>query len=1106
MSDKVKNQISLPNFIVDLPSSEDDFGAHGRLADVIAAIIQKDRRIKTIGILGGWGSGKSTVVRLIEERFKPKHGKQKLHAFTYDAWIHQSDPPRRSFLEALLASLKRRKAAFGLSDEQIAAWRKQLGDMEGETRKTNTTVTPTLTGVGKWYLFMLVLIPIGLKLVGEGTKEHPLTRTQTILAWGLSLAPLIAVVVIYMSWRPRAWPWTSKFWFTHRKEHENESVLSIVANKHVEVKDELTIKEPEPTAIEFQNIFRDIMAKVQIADRRLVVVVDNLDRLPVDEALKLWATVRSFFLGSGEDPDRPNAANLPTVIVPVDDQAFSRIYAGQAKNGDGPIIARSFVEKTFDLVFHVPPPVLSKWHLYLKQRLEAVFEANLEAHWPYAIGTVYEDWLGRNGLPTAPRSMNSFVNNIAVRWTQAAGEEIHIGVIAYYVLNQQRIDENIYKAVTDPLTLLDGFDADWHLSIAALHFGVGLEDTKELFMEGPLRTAIAARDEAKFKELASVPGFDRYLFHVLDAALLNTNASDEFSAFAAATLMKFLPETAAPWVTEAWRKIRNLAISPSTSSYRAGDREGLTAIFNSCSGPERNLFVRALGASLQKHADQTLEIEDKGRPLMEAARLTIEQAHAAGLEDFLMEIKGGVATYAAVIQHEAAESVVRAIIPEGRDFQELITYLAPKLTDIFEGHAVTRVAAAVALHDLPTLNWSPLLRSAEELFQTSVVARVGAAAALFQQTYGRVAAIRKSLMEMAANGVLQNAFDTAWSGESDEELARVSSLILMADGPLRSSSGTDWNSQLELQPELPRLIEQFLAEMGRPTDLRWLLKRSETHSEEVPLLRALAARILDHDGELDVTAKELLDAVSQYRNLIPTELQAKFWGKASATPEFWTQLNSQNYDNALPVLHALIASDINKAQLGKSLKARLHSTSAEQWEEALDKGEEPMGLVDALTGLKGSSVDAGANAFAQLRAMVDQLTEDEDDEFTERWFRVAFRLSSLNRKTLFRTLRDRLVSGAAVTNLPALLSAGGRDLLSDGEFAKKPDDAILHLAIPMLTSAEGQAWLIDNVEEVAVWLGRTREADASTFRSQLARLADENQLQSVRLVGELART
>lgn len=1105
MSEKANNQASVPTFIIDVPSSADDFGAHGRLADVIAAIIQHDQRIKTIGILGGWGSGKSTVVRLIEERFRPNRGKQDLHAFTYDAWLHQSDPPRRSFLEALLAYLKTKKVDFGLTEGQIVAWRKRLGDMEGETRKTNTTVTPTLTGIGKWYLFMLVLVPIGLKLVGEGTQEDPLTRTQTILAWGLALAPLIAIVIIYLSWRPRAWPWTSRFWLTHRKKHENESVLSIVANKHVEVKDELTIKEPEPTAIEFQNIFRDIMAKVQTGHRRLVVVVDNLDRLPVEEALRLWSTVRSFFLGSGEDPDRPDTAHLPTVIVPVDDQAFSRIYAGQTDGGPGSIITRSFVEKTFDLVFHVPPPVLSKWHIYLRQRLQEVFGDRLEAHWPYAIGAVYEDWLGRNDLRPAPRSINSFVNNVAVRWTQAAGETIHIGVLAYYVLDQERIDQDIYKAVKDRVSLLDGFGSDWRVSIAALHFGVGLEDAKELFIEGPLRSAISARDEVKFKELASVPGFDRYFFRVLDAAASNTSMAEEFSAFAAATLMKNLPEPTAGWVPEAWRKIRNLAISDTTSSYGAGDAEGLTAMFMSCSDPERSLFARAVGASLQKRTDITQELEDHGRPLLEAARLTIEQAHAAGLGDFVIEIRGGVGNYSMVVQHGAPESVLKAIIPEDSDFQGVISILAPKLAEPLDGFAAASAAAAVALHNLPSLDWQPLLNAAEGALRSGLLVRVGAGAAMLQQTYRHVEAIRNGVAAMVANGVFQTALDTAWNGDSDEELARVSSVILLADGPLQSSSATDWTAQLEAKPGLPRLLEQFLEEAGRPIELRWLLDRSVRYSAELPLLGSLAARILDREAELDVTTGELFAAVPQYSNLIPPELQSKFWAKASTAAEFWTQLIDQPDEITLPVLHALINSDINKAPLGKAIKARLHGMSADRWEGALLRGEEPLGVIEALARLKGSTVDAGPNAFAELRKLVDQLVSNEAGEFRQRWFQVACRLSTSNRKTLFRILRDRLVSGTAVSNLPALLSIGGRELLTDGEFVKKPDEAILHLAIPMLTSAEGQAWLIDNVKEVAAWLERAREADASTFRSQLSRLADENQFQSVRLAGELAR-
>jgi len=104
------------------------------------------------------------------------------------------------------------------------------------------------------------------------------------------------------------------FWTTHKAPHQNESILrrrQQASGKEARAQGE----KPEPTAIEFQDAFREIMAAAQTPKRRLVIVVDNLDRLPPKEAMNIWATVRSFFLGADGGIRKLDRASLPTVIM-----------------------------------------------------------------------------------------------------------------------------------------------------------------------------------------------------------------------------------------------------------------------------------------------------------------------------------------------------------------------------------------------------------------------------------------------------------------------------------------------------------------------------------------------------------------------------------------------------------------------------------------------------------------------------------------------------------------------------------------------------------------------------------------------------------------------
>ena len=99
----VKTHTNNFEFLPDDPVSEDSFGCHKRISDSIAEKIETDPRGKTVGLEGTWGSGKSSIIKMLEERWEER---EDVKVFTYDAWAHQGDPLRRAFLEELIKSLQ----------------------------------------------------------------------------------------------------------------------------------------------------------------------------------------------------------------------------------------------------------------------------------------------------------------------------------------------------------------------------------------------------------------------------------------------------------------------------------------------------------------------------------------------------------------------------------------------------------------------------------------------------------------------------------------------------------------------------------------------------------------------------------------------------------------------------------------------------------------------------------------------------------------------------------------------------------------------------------------------------------------------------------------
>ena len=82
-------------------SPDGETSPHERVADAIADLISSPdgRQVKMIGLEGGWGMGKSTVINFLKYKF-PDDGMTSFHVF--DTWSHEGDPLRRTFLESCI--------------------------------------------------------------------------------------------------------------------------------------------------------------------------------------------------------------------------------------------------------------------------------------------------------------------------------------------------------------------------------------------------------------------------------------------------------------------------------------------------------------------------------------------------------------------------------------------------------------------------------------------------------------------------------------------------------------------------------------------------------------------------------------------------------------------------------------------------------------------------------------------------------------------------------------------------------------------------------------------------------------------------------------------
>lgn len=480
--------------IEDVPASDDAFGPegpHNRVARAIAELIRSESGGKVVGLEGSWGSGKSTVVNLVRRHFA---NDQQVAVQVFDAWAHEGDPLRRSYLERLIRDLQDRGwVAKARWDEILQRISLKKRDAQSKTR-----TRPTL--LGQAFALSALLVPFGTAHVTNALREGvtfgwglPPSK-QFIFGAALSLAPILVAIanLLQALVRRRAVEWSLL------QQNETESFTT-------------TTEFPNPTSIEFEKYFGDLMREAlgeSEKDRRLVLVVDNLDRVDADSALSIWSTLQTFL----QDRRLRSESwfNRLWVIVPFDPTGLRKLWeAGAAPEntgGDkisaGDATAESFFDKSFQIRFYIAPPVLSDWREFLDGLLAKALPDHKEQD-RHSVYRVYEHCTRQRLTPPTPRELIVFVNQIGAIHRQWL-DEFPVEHVAYFVLERRknvRLIESLRKGTVprpdDAHLFADGGLTD---SLAGLAFNVRSSKGRELLLSEPIRQALLG--DGDLKELA----------------------------------------------------------------------------------------------------------------------------------------------------------------------------------------------------------------------------------------------------------------------------------------------------------------------------------------------------------------------------------------------------------------------------------------------------------------------------------------------------------------------------------------------------------------------------------------------------------------------------
>lgn len=489
-------------YISKAPCGKDLFAGkvHERTAEQIASQLLSTDTSLMIGIDGGWGTGKSNLIRMIElEVSKSKdEGKKNTLFFTYDAWGHQNDMPRRSILEELTSKITESNI---LGEKETKEWKKKLKILMSQRREVSTKSVPKVS-TGILVLSMVFILTPVFSTVSEVIPAECSPMWKLLVTILPFLTGVIYAICKY-----------------YRLEQKNlraflNEFISLYQERTKEETSYETVFSEEPTSTQFKQWMQELDGHLQAP---LILVFDNMDRLPSAKVQEFWAAIHAFFA-------EESYKNIQ-VIVPFDRSHIISAFKGENCN-DTQNYGNDFIDKTFDIVYRVAPPTLSNWKNYLSNLWEEAFSEKLS---PNNSVTQAYDLLT---LGKSPREIVAFVNDcVTIRNT--SDSNIPIEYVALFVIGKHAIDENPQEELLK-LNFLKPLAYRYHNEetskyLSALYYQLSPQEALDLVYADQLRRELEVGNPTLLQSLISQSILSEILEHAIAKVSQVANAALAFA-------------------------------------------------------------------------------------------------------------------------------------------------------------------------------------------------------------------------------------------------------------------------------------------------------------------------------------------------------------------------------------------------------------------------------------------------------------------------------------------------------------------------------------------------------------------------------------------------
>lgn len=1072
----------------DDPTKEDFFGSHREVARAIAELVLTEDGGKAIALEGIWGSGKSTTVRLLRKELteRPDDGS----VFVFDAWAHRGDPLRRSFIEEFVRHLNE----IGWIEEE--EWNPRVEELSHRRVKRRVESEPQLTTPGKWMIVLLFLVPFGFALF---TAQDPSSRQQ-IVGGGLALAPVVFALAV--------WAWNSlpRNKADEPVKNDELNVLGIFINEVHRREVSTKVSSPDPTSVEFRDIFTDLLSDgLSRSERRLIVAIDNLDRIDAEEALTIWSTMRTFFeLGS---PERSEWLDRFWLLVPYDKQSLRRLWraelsdqqTGNAKRRavmERPDAAQAFIDKSFQIRFRVSPPVRSDWRDFFSKKLSEALPSHASEEESYLLYQIYHQSRDTAGRVT-PRDIVLFLNQLGALHRQVGHDsEIPFEMQAVFAAFQDQIRSGSQLAeeevVPSRLNRLLG-KSRWREYLAALYYNVELDKSLQILIGEDVEEALSEGDPDKLEEHQGVPGFSEVCVDRLELKLPEWRESEPTAIGRAALTVDGLKKPLSSGSSERfWRSLRETAAEVDDwSPFDVATGKGMVAILEHTVSQERGALQHTLLKRVSTSCPTDAEDESALESWVEGAVEVVKGIHKGEEGSSVsLTVPGGPELYVQVLellQDSDLSSERAACFTTSAGGSELVDVLQRRVT---EGDVEPSMADNVVFMDGLELvaDWNPLGSTvAQQLRANETVppAKLRAYCLLLEELAKKDSIPGSHMEQMTHHGHLHHRLWEANQANNPRAMAACALPILVRNpsGQQQKNIGHANNGQSLYQtlrdtPEKHEEVVRELVELVARFGYASKLLEDDKYRKQAPNLTSwmLAEFLMREEATNYVSARLLLGELPYLSEHLDSDELDQVLRRYGAESTLYEHAANLEVDESTAPLHSRVyganAGRPESHDYEERLVRGLQAVPQDQWDQQLDSEGELLQLA-----LQLLEEDADLTLKTEFRrALQDHLTRvlggKTTPEHPENWTRLLDALEDHAQSTLLGQVVDQLTTPSAGQLVMALRMYGEVLLTYDEALHKEAEDVIGNLCTALVQrhSTEGTKWIRRLLEECPqVW-------------------------------------